>query len=408
MDPCVPREPASPATSEAQARGSPLDADFAARELELAPRACPQGPGIRLAGGERARVAYRSAALARPLAAYLASAPGIRLTTARSEGETILELELGALEELAGRHPDARLLLEAWRRAALPPPRPRVMGIVNVTPDSFSDGGLHDDPRAALEHGLALVEAGAEMLDVGGESTRPGSLPVALEVELGRVLPVVEALARHSGVPISIDTTKAEVARRACDLGASWINDTSAGLADPRMFTVARDTGATFVLMHRQGSPRDMQLDPSYADPVREVADFLRSRRAACLQAGVGAPKILVDPGIGFGKRLEHNLELLRRLVELRSLGSLLLLGVSRKAFIAQAQRLGTPEPERPLAPDLPADRIGGTAAAVTAGVLAGASVLRVHDVRAMVQAIRLAQALAHEPPPEETRAELP
>ncbi len=323
-------------------------------------------------------------------------------------GEARVELPLEVLSELAARHSDAALLLAAWRRAAAPPERPRVMGIVNVTPDSFSDGGLHLDAGRAVEHGLALVAAGAEVLDIGGESTRPGSLPVPLEVELERVLPVVEGLARATSVPLSIDTTKAEVARRACAAGASWINDTSAGRDDPLLFEVARESGAHVVLMHRRGTPADMQADPRYDDPLREVADFLRERRVACLQAGVEAPKILLDPGIGFGKRLEHNLELLRRLVELRSLGSPLLLGVSRKTFIAQAERQGDPEPGRPVAPDRPADRIGGTAAALTACVLAGASVLRVHDVRVMLQAIRLAELLAREPLPHRAPGEAP
>lgn len=384
------------------------EAERAARELELAPRAAPHGPGLRSARGPWARIAYRSAALAPELTATLAGLPDARREGPDASGEARVELPLEQWDGLAARHADAALLVAAWRRAAAPPERPRVMGIVNVTPDSFSDGGLHLDPARAIEHGLALVEAGAEILDVGGESTRPGSLPVPLDVELSRVLPVVAGLARATSVALSVDTTKAEVARRACAAGASWINDTSAGRDDPALLGVARESGAHLVLMHRRGTPADMQLDPRYDDPVREVADFLRERRAAGLQAGVEAPKILLDPGIGFGKRLEHNLELLRRLVELRSLGSPLLLGVSRKTFIAQAERLGDPEPGRPLAPDRPADRIGGTAAALAAGVLAGASVLRVHDVRAMVQAIRLAQALAQDPLPSDDPGESP
>jgi dihydropteroate synthase len=377
------------------------------RALELAPRAAPPGPGLRSAHGEVARIAFRASALAPELRRRLDVELGP--PPARTHAiEEVRELPVTLLRRLAAEHPDAALLLDAWASAAAPPPRPRVMGVLNVTPDSFSDGGRFDDPGRAVDHALEMVAEGAEVLDVGGESTRPGSLPVPTDVECDRVLPVIRRLAKEARVPLSIDTTKAEVARRAVELGASWINDTSAGRDDAGMLGVAAATGATFVCMHRLGTPADMQRDPGYEDPVREVADFLRLRAAACLQAGIEAPKILVDPGIGFGKRLEHNLELLRRLVELRSLGLPLLLGVSRKAFIGQAARRSAPEAEQPTASDRPADRIGGTAAAVTAGVLAGASVLRVHDVAAMVQAIRVAQAIGLEPPHDTPRAGTP
>lgn len=380
-----------------------LPLGLSSRALELAPRATPPGPGLRSARGDVARVAYRSAALAPELRRRF----GASVTT-RDALEEVLELPLADLRRLATEHPDAALLLDAWTSAASEPPRPRVMGVVNVTPDSFSDGGRYDDPGRAVEHALALVAEGADVLDIGGESTRPGSRPVPLEVECERVLPVVQRLAREAAVPLSIDTTKAEVARRSIELGATWINDTSAGRDDPEMLAVAAASRATFVCMHRLGTPADMQRAPSYDEPVREVVDFLRSSAALCLQAGIEAPKILVDPGIGFGKRLEHNLELLRRLVELRSLGLPLLLGVSRKAFIGQVARRNAPEAEQPTASDRPTDRIGGTAAAVTAGVLAGASVLRVHDVAAMVQAIRVAAAIGLEFSDEPPRAGMP
>lgn len=369
------------------------------RALALAPRGAPRGLGPAAWGGPLARIAYRRGRLAPELAGLLGQAEAVRIEAGASAPEQVCELPLELLGELARSHPDAALLLAAWDQVRAPAPRPRLMGIVNVTPDSFSDGGRYDDPERAVERGLELEAAGAEILDVGGESTRPGSLPVPARVELERVLPVVEGLARVARVPISVDTTKAEVARRALGLGARWINDTSAGRDDPSLLGVAAAAGATVVLMHRRGTPRDMQRDPTYDDPVREVADFLRERAVAGLQAGIRAPKILLDPGIGFGKRLEHNLELLRRLAELRSLGLPLLLGVSRKAFIHQAACRDDLGPPGPASTDRPAARIAGTAAALTACVLGGASVLRVHDVAQMVQAVRVAQAVAQPSP---------
>jgi len=260
----------------------------------------------------------------------------------------------------------------------------RIMGIVNVTPDSFSDGGDHLDPSRAVEHALAQIAAGADLIDVGGESTRPRSEPVTVEEELRRVVPVITALAKRTRVPISIDTMKSAVARAALDAGATIVNDVSAGLADPAMFAVVASRGAGYVAMHMQGDPRTMQTAPHYEDVAAEVTDFLRERCFRALEAGVDRTKLWIDPGIGFGKTLEHNLELLRRLRELRALGLPILLGVSRKSFITKITGAETP----------PEQRIGGTAAAVTLGVLGGAEILRVHDVAVMREAALVARAI--------------
>lgn len=267
------------------------------------------------------------------------------------------------------------------------------MGVVNVTPDSFSDGGSWLDPDAAVAHAAKLRDEGAEVVDVGGESTRPGAEPVPTEVELGRVVPVVERLARElDGLPISIDTQKAAVAAAALDAGAIIVNDVSAARSDPEMLPLVAARGAGLVLMHMQGTPRDMQRDPRYSDVVAEVADFLRARVQACLQAGIDPSRIAVDPGIGFGKRLEHNLELLRRLPELAELGYPLVVGVSRKSFIAQVNRAWNAPPA--AHPRAAIERLGGTAAAVAAAVRGGARLLRVHDVAVMGEALRVAAAL--------------
>jgi len=276
---------------------------------------------------------------------------------------------------------------------------PWIMGVLNATPDSFSDGGRYLDPGRAVAHGLAMLEDGADLLDVGGESTRPGAEPVAEAEELARVLPVVEGLrAAAPDARISIDTMKSGVARAALAAGATLVNDVSAGLADPDMLgVVAAHPGASIALMHRQGDSRTMQVDPRYGDPLAEVLRHLADRVAAAEAAGVPADRILVDPGIGFGKRLEHNLALLARLGELRALGRPILLGVSRKAFIAHITGAERPADYRGRTrSDAPADRIGGTAAAVALAAAAGdADVLRVHDVRVMREAMLVARAIA-------------
>ncbi|MAE29711.1 MAG: dihydropteroate synthase [Planctomycetota bacterium] len=269
------------------------------------------------------------------------------------------------------------------------PPYPRLMGIVNVTPDSFSDGGQYLGSSSAIERGLELIAEGADMLDIGGESTRPGASDVEPAEELDRVLPVIAELARTCEVPISIDTRHACVAAAALDGGASIVNDISAGLHDPQMLETVAQKGASFVAMHCRGEPATMQDSPRYTDAVSEIRAALKARLQACLQAGMARSKIILDPGIGFGKELDHNLEILRRLPELATLGQPLLLGVSRKSFISQACRRMPGAPDNP-----PSERLGGTAAAVAACVLGGASILRVHDVAIMKEACALAHAL--------------
>jgi dihydropteroate synthase len=262
-------------------------------------------------------------------------------------------------------------------------PAPAVMGVVNVTPDSFSDGGRFGTAGAAVDHGLRLAEAGAALLDVGGESTRPGAGPVPEDEERRRVLPVVEALAGRHGLAVSIDTSKAGVAADACAAGARMINDVTALAGDRRMAEAAARAGVPVVLMHMQGTPRTMQADPRYADVVGEVMAFLRAAMARARDAGIPEEALLVDPGFGFGKRLPHNVELLARLAEFRALGRPILVGTSRKKFLGELT--GRPVGARAF----------GTAASVTAAVLAGALVVRVHDVGAAADAARLAAALA-------------
>ncbi|MBC7266738.1 MAG: dihydropteroate synthase [Coriobacteriia bacterium] len=256
------------------------------------------------------------------------------------------------------------------------------MGIVNVTPDSFSDGGEHATADAAVEHGLRLVREGADILDVGGESTRPGSDEVPPDVESARVLPVVERLAREAGVPVSIDTRHAEVAHAALASGASIVNDV-AGFRDSAMVEVAAASDAGLVVMHMLGEPKSMQANPRYDDVVAEVRAFLERQATALVAAGVAPERICVDPGIGFGKTLDHNLALLRALSELASLGYPVLVGASRKRMIGDLT--GEPEPKR---------RLGGSVAVALWAATHGASVVRVHDVRETKQALTVWGAL--------------
>jgi dihydropteroate synthase len=259
--------------------------------------------------------------------------------------------------------------------------KPLVMGILNVTPDSFSDGGKNLDRSDAIAEGKRMAKAGADIIDVGGESTRPGAEPVPLKTELERVVPVIEGLAKSVKVPISIDTRHAKVAYVALDAGASIINDVSA-LGEPAMAKLAAEKKCPVVLMHMMREPRTMQDDPRYGDVVEEVASFLAERAAFAVSKGISPDRIILDPGIGFGKTAEHNLELLRRLGELRSLGYPILVGPSRKAFIGKVL-------------DLPAgERLEGTLAAVTAAVLNGADIVRVHDVAECGRAARVAWAI--------------
>jgi dihydropteroate synthase len=268
----------------------------------------------------------------------------------------------------------------------------RLMGVVNVTPDSFSDGGLYLDPAAAVAHGLQLAHEGAEILDVGGESTRPGAEPVGAAEELRRVLPVVEGLAAASeanewaSTYISIDTSKASVARAALEAGAALVNDVTALRGDPEMAAVVAQSGAECCLMHMLGEPRTMQREPRYEDVVDAVKAFLEERLAFAVAEGIAEERVLLDPGVGFGKTLEHNLRLLRRLPELAALGRPLVVGTSRKSFLGR------------ILADIdgevgPADRLPGTIATCVLAYERGAEVLRVHEVAPVRAALAVAAA---------------
>jgi dihydropteroate synthase len=257
----------------------------------------------------------------------------------------------------------------------------KLMGVVNVTPDSFSDGGLYLDPEAAIAHGRELAAAGAAILDVGGESTRPGAEAVGAEEELRRVVPVIRGLS-DCGCRISVDTSKANVAEAALDAGAEIVNDVTALRGDPAMAALCAERGPTVVLMHMLGDPRTMQDDPRYDDVVAEVRAFLAQRLESATAAGIAAERIWLDPGIGFGKTREHNMELLRRLGELRDLGRPLLVGTSRKSFIGGVDGSAADE------------RLGGTIASSIIAAAEGAEILRVHDVAEMRQALTVATAI--------------
>jgi dihydropteroate synthase len=258
-----------------------------------------------------------------------------------------------------------------------------VMGVVNVTPDSFSDGGMYLEAGAAIEHGATLADEGAGILDIGGESTRPGALPVSEDEELRRVLPVLEGLAeRGVGARISIDTSKATVASTAISAGATIVNDVTALRGDPEMAAVVAETGVECCLMHMLGEPRTMQDDPRYDDVVSEVKAFLEQRMALAVAAGIAEERILLDPGIGFGKTLEHNLELLRRIDELAQLGRPVVVGTSRKSFLGRLTGRSDP-----------AQRVPGTIATCVIAYERGARIFRVHDVAPVHDALVVAAA---------------
>lgn len=260
--------------------------------------------------------------------------------------------------------------------------RTTIMGIVNVTPDSFSDGGRHDTTQAAIDHALRLAEEGADILDIGGESTRPGSDAVALEEELRRVIPVIEGLRGKTTKKISVDTRKAEVMRRAAAVGADILNDVSALTHDPKALETAAETGLPVMLMHAQGDPKTMNDSPIYDDVVLDVYDFLEVRIAACLRAGIGRDKIVVDPGVGFGKHLHHNVAVLSAMSLYHALGVPVLLGASRKKLIGQICNV-----------DDPKERVPGSLAAALSSVAQGVQIVRVHDVAATRQAVSVWQA---------------
>lgn len=259
---------------------------------------------------------------------------------------------------------------------------PKLMGIVNVTPDSFSDGGDYLDPGRAADHAAELFANGADLVDIGGESTRPGAAMISADEELRRVLPVVERVARNTCGPISVDTTKADVAQRALDLGAVIVNDISGLTFDPLMASVCAKSNAGVVCMHIRGTPTTMQIDPKYDDVVSEIAAFLATRLEALEQAGIRRERIIVDPGIGFGKTAEHNLALLRNLGRIRAVGRPVLIGHSRKRFLGKI--LGRPLDEL----------LAGTIGVSIALALRGVDLLRVHDVRAVRDALVAFQAL--------------
>lgn len=266
-------------------------------------------------------------------------------------------------------------------RLKMGPENPLIMGVLNVTPDSFSDGGQFFDNELAVEHGLEMARSGAHIIDVGGESTRPGAPPVPPEEQIKRISPVVKKLAEE-GIVVSIDTASAAVAQKALDDGAQLINDVSALRADDEMVHTVARAGVPVVLMHMLGSPSNMQKNPCYEDVVADIARFLRERIEFAVSSGIDKDQIIIDPGIGFGKTVEHNLEILRRLSEFRSLGRPLLLGTSRKSFIGHVI-------EKPVE-----ERLMGTASTLALGAAAGASIFRVHDVREASQVIKMTEAI--------------
>ena len=258
--------------------------------------------------------------------------------------------------------------------------RTHVMGILNVTPDSFSDGGRYLNIEQAIEHGQRLAEDGADFIDVGGESTRPGSESVSIEEEIRRVIPVIESLAQKIGVPISIDTYKSDVAEAALQVGATIVNDISAMTFDVNMSSIVAKHQASVVLMHIKGTPKTMQMNPSYKNVTEDVKQFLREQVEKAIKANI--KQIIIDPGIGFGKKFEHNIKLLRELKMFTSLGHPLLVGVSRKSFLGTILDLP------------PNERMEGTTAAVTASILNGANIIRVHDVKEMKRVAMVSDAL--------------
>jgi dihydropteroate synthase len=261
--------------------------------------------------------------------------------------------------------------------------RPRIMGVLNVTPDSFSDGGQYASLDQALQHAVRMTEEGADLIDVGGESTRPGAAPVSVQEEIDRVAPIIEALRREFALPLSIDTSKSKVAQAAMAAGAAFINDISGLHFDPQMADVAAASGAGLFLMHTRGLPQQMQRDTAYDDLLGEILDYLREAMLKAESAGISAQHLAVDPGIGFGKSAEGNLQILRRLTELRVLGRPILLGTSRKSFLGRI--ISQPDP---------ALRLHATLSTVALGVAHGATIFRVHDVRAAKEAALTAWAV--------------
>jgi dihydropteroate synthase len=292
----------------------------------------------------------------------------------------------------------ARLSAPRAPLAGLALDRPRIMGILNVTPDSFSDGGDRADPEVAVRDGLAMLAAGADILDVGGESTRPGSQPIGLEEERARVLPVVQALA-GAGAVVSIDTRHAAIMAEAVAAGAAMINDVTALQGDRDSLAAAAEAGVPVILMHMQGRPQTMQVNPTYDSAALDIYGSLAERLQACAAAGIEPARVVVDPGIGFGKTLDHNLQLLEQLALFQGLGCAVLLGASRKSFIAKLA------PQGEGASPAPKQRLAGSLAAALFGLQRGVQILRVHDVPETVQAVAVWQAAGAVPPPVEAEA---
>lgn len=362
-------------------RGGALRALLSPAAAALEARADLRGVAPGTAPHERAILWLAAEALEEPLRRRLEVEGQLR--AARAGGLSHLTVPAAALADLAGAFPAAALLHETWRAATRPPAAPRILGIVNVTPDSFSDGGRLGGPDEAVAHGLKLIEAGADMLDVGGESTRPGATPVRTDEEIARTLPVVRALAA-GGARVSIDTSKAAVARAALAAGAVLVNDVRAGRGDPDLLGEVARSDAALLLMHMKGTPRDMQAAPHYDDVVREVARELRAAAAAALRAGVDPTRLAIDPGIGFGKGHDHNLELLRALPELRSLGLPVAVGMSRKSFLG---RLSGQTEARARDPE--------TGAATALAAWLGAEIHRVHEPAMARAALAVAGGLS-------------
>jgi dihydropteroate synthase len=339
-----------------------------------AARACAEGVALRLAGGP---MAFKGCELIRRKGGerrtVLMTVDGLRACNLRSDAVLAEAIEERLAALAAPRPPFAGLELD----------RPRIMGVVNVTPDSFSDGGRFADAERAIAHGRALVAAGADIVDVGGESTRPGAAPISRQEELDRVMPVVTALARD-GALVSIDTRHAEVMTAALAAGARIVNDVTALAGDGGSLDAVARSGAAVVLMHMRGEPSTMQRDPVFDDAPLDIHDFLAARLAACATAGITPDRVALDPGIGFGKRDPHNLAILGDLAIYHGLGCALALGVSRKSFIGRLSRGEDAE-----------HRLPGSLAAALAGVARGAQIIRVHDAAETAQAFAIWRAIA-------------
>jgi len=376
----VPATPAGPPEIRGPAARRGLDSFRDASALYLNPQGFLSGAAA--ADAVAAGLAWRIAGgwTAATLLQVLARKPG---GGARSLLVTVGDVAgwLGDNDHPRLRGLAARLQAPRPAWAGLPLDRPQVMGIVNTTPDSFSDGGDHDGAEAAIAHGLALRAAGAAILDVGGESTRPGAAEVSEQQEIDRVVPVIRGLAAE-GALVSVDTRRAAVMAAALEAGATILNDVEA-LRQPGTLDLAVHAQAPVALMHMQGQPRTMQADPRYDVAALDVFDWLEARVAACGTAGLAVDRVLVDPGIGFGKALDHNLQIMGMLGLYHGLGAGILLGASRKSFIAKLD--GTADPKR---------RLGGSLAASLDGWARGAQIVRVHDVHETVQALRIAAAI--------------